>query len=124
VRTLIKALAVVIASTTIPLNQSAANAGSPHATVVKVLPGRLTSKLGGRRLAVAVETEVVELRVPREVSNYSCSVVLRHGGRVVGRGGFKGTVPGYAVYFPVVIKGEPFFGRPSDASIRCSVATP
>jgi|HubBroStandDraft_1064217.scaffolds.fasta_scaffold530102_1 hypothetical protein len=123
VRTLTKALAVVIASATIPLNQAAATTGTPHATVVKVLPGRLTNQLGGKHLAVAVDTEIVGIRVPSNTSNYSCSVVLRLGGKVVGRGGIKGSVPGLGVYFPVVIKIEPFFGKPSDARLHCSIAT-
>jgi hypothetical protein len=94
------------------------------ATIVgSVLPGVPLEMVGQNGMPALVQVENVTVRFVRPASvNYKCSIILRRSGKVVGRGGFGGAVPGGAVSLPVELTiKKPFRGKPSDAQVRCIV---
>lgn len=67
--------------------------------------------------------EWVTLRLPfNRRASYSCSVVLRHNGLVVGRSGFTGSLPGDGIALPIKLTGRAFVGTSSDVTAVCTSA--
>jgi hypothetical protein len=99
-------------------------AGAPS----RPLPGALGSHSGAEAIVVSVRPaernpriEWVTLRLPYDpAASYSCSVVLRHSGSVVGRSGFNGPLPGDGISLPIKVSGSSFAGTSSDVTAMCA----
>ena len=120
---------VTVGATVLTIGAAGAAGKTPSAsrhvatTVRSVLPGVPSEMVGQHGMPALVQVENVTVRFVRPASeNYKCAIILRRSGKVVGRGGFGGAVPGGTVSLPVELTiKKPFRGRPSDAQVRCVV---
>ena len=111
-------ISVILGALTVAVRSSATTGSPAKAKVVSVRPAK------SEKSPVGPKTEWVTLRLAYDHSaTYSCSIVLRHADEVVGRSGFRGPVPGGGVSIPIEIAGSEFVGKPSDATVRCSVVS-